>query len=453
MVFADQVYFSGGIWPSDGVFLHALEAATGKVVWTNTETGGVRMAQPHGGAEAASGVSPQGYLLATDTSLIVPTGRAVPAMFERGNGKLRYYHLQKNQQRGGTRVMLAEGSFVNAGCLFDVATGDLKSQLGMGPVVAIPGGVVRGEGRSLATYRWKDVQKIDRKGVSFAARVLEQENVAPLEREVLEFIITGVDAVVGCDGLITAIDYNTQRNQWWKHEVEGRVLGLAAGNGRVVATTDRGGVYLFDGDPAAAPKATTKIEEERPLDATALAEAKAVLDAGGIRAGCAVVLDAGHADFALALARQSDLQIIAVETDEGTATAARLRQAKAGLYGTRVAVQVGSLEDTGFPKQFANLVVAPRTVSPAVQKELERLRRPYGGVICYREDGRPRIEKSTAPAGAGSWTHQNSNAANTLCSDDEIVRGKLSMFWFRDVEFEVPNRHGQGPAPWFRRVT
>jgi outer membrane protein assembly factor BamB len=25
----------------------------------------------------------------------------------------------------------------------------------------------------------------------------------------------------------------------------------------------------------------------------------------------------------------------------------------------------------------------------------------------------------------------------------------LSMFWFRDVEFEVPNRHGQGPAPLY----
>ena len=50
-------------------------------------------------------------------------------------------------------------------------------------------------------------------------------------------------------------------------------------------------------------------------------------------------------------------------------------------------------------------------------------------------------------AGAGDWTHQNGSAANTLCSDDEVVKGKLSMFWFRDVEFEVANRHGQGPAP------
>mgnify|MGYP000119523745 CR=1 FL=1 len=27
MVWEDKVYYSGGIWPSDGVFLHALDAA------------------------------------------------------------------------------------------------------------------------------------------------------------------------------------------------------------------------------------------------------------------------------------------------------------------------------------------------------------------------------------------------------------------------------------------
>ncbi|MDZ4288359.1 MAG: PQQ-binding-like beta-propeller repeat protein, partial [Prosthecobacter sp.] len=188
VVWEDKVYYSAGIWPSDGVFLQALDAATGSPVWTNSESGGIFMAQPHGGAEAVSGVAPQGYLLATDTSLIVPTGRAVPAVFERGDGKLRYYHLQKNQQRGGTRTLLSETSFINAGCLFDITTGDMTSQFGMGSAVAIPGGVVRAEGRSLATYRWKDLEKIDRKGASSKVRTLAQDKLTPLDKEVLEFI-------------------------------------------------------------------------------------------------------------------------------------------------------------------------------------------------------------------------------------------------------------------------
>ena len=32
VVVDDKVYYSGGIWPSDGVFLHALDAATGRSV-------------------------------------------------------------------------------------------------------------------------------------------------------------------------------------------------------------------------------------------------------------------------------------------------------------------------------------------------------------------------------------------------------------------------------------
>ena len=50
-----------------------------KSVWRNDEAGKIYMAQPHGGAMAESGVSPQGYLVATADQLLVPTGRAVPA--------------------------------------------------------------------------------------------------------------------------------------------------------------------------------------------------------------------------------------------------------------------------------------------------------------------------------------------------------------------------------------
>lgn len=445
-----KVFYSGGIWPSDGVFLYALDAATGRPVWRNGETGSLRMGQPHGGAEADSGVAAQGYLLAAGDFLIVPTGRAVPAVFDRGDGKLRYYHLQKNQHRGGTQVLVSESSFLNSGCLFDLATGDLTAQFGLGPSVGIKGGIVRAEGRTLATYRWRDVDKIDRKGQAVKTRVLEQERVAPVEREVLEFIIAGSDAIVGCDGQITAIDYTGQRNQWWKQSIEGRVLGLAAGNGRVVATTDTGLVCLFDGNPEPPPGPAPAPAMEQP-DAKSLAEANRILDAAKIKAGYAVLLGGGRGDLALALAEKSDLNIVVVEPDAKLATEARLRIAKAGLYGKRVSVHVLPLEATQFPKQFANLVIAPRDARLAadrsLQAEMRRLRRPYNGLICTTSSGKVTIDKAGAPPGAGNWTHQNGSAANTLCSEDELVKGRLSMFWFRDVDFEIANRHGQGPAP------
>jgi hypothetical protein len=60
------------------------------------------MPQPHGGANAESGVSAQGYLAAAEKDLLVPTGRAVPAAFARPDGKFLYYHLQANGHVGGT---------------------------------------------------------------------------------------------------------------------------------------------------------------------------------------------------------------------------------------------------------------------------------------------------------------------------------------------------------------
>jgi outer membrane protein assembly factor BamB len=49
--------------------------------------------------------------------------------------------------------------------------------------------------------------------------------------------------------------------------------------------------------------------------------------------------------------------------------------------------------------------------------------------------------------GAGAWTHQYANAANTSCSDDKLLKGRLRLLWYRDADFEVPQRHGRAPAP------
>ena len=66
MVMGDTVYFAAGIWPSDGIYLYALDAATGQVRWQNDDSGSIYMPQPHGGANAESGVAAQGYLAATE---------------------------------------------------------------------------------------------------------------------------------------------------------------------------------------------------------------------------------------------------------------------------------------------------------------------------------------------------------------------------------------------------
>ncbi|MEA1950508.1 MAG: PQQ-binding-like beta-propeller repeat protein, partial [Planctomycetota bacterium] len=71
-------YFSAGIFPAEGVFFYALDAQSGRKIWCNDSCG----EQPQ------SRVSPQGYLLASESQLYVPMGRVSPASFDRRDGRL-----------------------------------------------------------------------------------------------------------------------------------------------------------------------------------------------------------------------------------------------------------------------------------------------------------------------------------------------------------------------------
>jgi outer membrane protein assembly factor BamB len=460
VVLDNIVYFAAGVWPSDGMYLHALDAGTGKAVWQNDKTGQLEMGQPHGGAMAKSGVSSQGYLLADAERLIVPAGRSVPAVFNRKNGELLYYQLQKNQHRGGAQTMITDQVFSNGGCFFDLATGELNTPFNLGPSAAIPGGLVQSTGRSLTAYRWDDVQKVDRKGKVLTVRELQEKRLTRLNSDVAEFIIAGNDAILGGHGEVSAVDYAAMRNAWWTHKVKGTVLGIAAGNGYLVVSTDQGYVYGFDGEPASAdgPVLTQPGKGQKPATApSGIAQAsKEILEKSAIREGYCVDLDAGTGDLALELARQSDLVIYAVQPDAAKATEARRKIEATGLYGTRITVHQIDPANTHYPPDFANLIVSSKQLDgsgaePAIGKEMARLQRPYGGMIVTGKPGEMNIDTRGELVGAGDWTHYNSNPANTLCSDDRLVKGPLSMHWFRDVDFEIPNRHGNGPAPLFHQ--
>ena len=87
-----HVYFAAGVWPFEGVFVYAMDIATGKVVWRNDRMGYLFGQHPHN-TEAIGGLAPQGYLLINDSELIVPCSTAFPARLNRHDGSLIEFQL------------------------------------------------------------------------------------------------------------------------------------------------------------------------------------------------------------------------------------------------------------------------------------------------------------------------------------------------------------------------
>ena len=92
-VIADgTLYIAAGVWPLEGVFVYAIDAESGKVIWVNDRGGSLYGQTPHNG-QAMGGLSPQGYLLINGNELLVPCGTARPARFDRETGEIVDFSL------------------------------------------------------------------------------------------------------------------------------------------------------------------------------------------------------------------------------------------------------------------------------------------------------------------------------------------------------------------------
>ena len=182
--------------------------------------------------------------------------------------------------------------------------------------------------------------------------------------------------------------------------------------------------------------------------------ADAILAEAGVSEGFCVDLGCGNGALAYELALRSDLRIYCVDSDPKNVIATRRLMNAAGLYGVRVTAHLADPAATNYPKYFADLVVSRASwdgdlEATSLAEESTRLARPGGGVICIGSS--QQLASSVRPPleGAGNWTHQYADPANSCCSADEIVQGTLGMLWFRDVDLDMPQRHGRGPAPLF----
>lgn len=103
VAFDGVVFFGSGLWPEEGVYVTAVAAHTGKLLWQSDRLSYLREGMSDHGQAYDLGLPPQGYLAVIDGKLAVPSGRSLAAWFDLKTGELEPYscfYVKLNPPRG-----------------------------------------------------------------------------------------------------------------------------------------------------------------------------------------------------------------------------------------------------------------------------------------------------------------------------------------------------------------
>ena len=489
------VYFCAGLFPDQGNYLCAVSAADGKELWT----------QP---IEAAT----QGYMLASPAHLYAPTGRTTPQVFDRQTGKSlgALPGGGPNAVAGGCFSLLVDDTIAySAGetpGLHFGAPGSKEKLVftdGLAAVAAGPMAYILTKDKLYALDRahFLELSRLQAKKTKTAEETARIEALGGSRKAYIrwetpcpdgcELILAGGKIFVGELDRVTAYAPSDGK-QLWRAAVLGRAHGLAASDGRLYVSTDKGAVHCFQtGKPA--PGGPHRFEfleaavlaSPYPTDAKTPLYAQAVdalLRRAGATKGYCLTLGAGTGRLAYEIARRSEFQVIDVEPDAARADRARRQLIRAGVYGARVSVHLADFDRLPYQGLWANLIVSEEALLtgklPAAPEELLRVLRPCGGCLALVVQDGPApdalrdwggralpgwkveqcslgligsLERGPLP-GAGEWSHFYADPGNTACSGDGMKPGAVDLQWFGlPGPRDMPDRHDKNVGPLFKQ--
>ncbi len=438
-VLLDQgiAYFGAGIFPHENVYLCAVRASDGKLIWKNDT---ISQADAH-----RNDFTPQGYLLANKDQLFAPCGRALPVAFDRATGQMtvkpsygwrgeqaggmvggtyalladeqiytgtQYHLLALNQKTGRTGFAWFPGRRLTiVGDMAYLATGRELIAMNRAPYAKASGR------RNSLEYKIKGLQSRVRRATGSNRKQLQQQlkaaqeelsqhrqqNIKPtIEWQVpsdcdAELIVTGNLVFVGGQDQVSVFDRENGQTVW-SAKVDGKARGLAVANGRLYVSTDKGKIYCFGSGPprrtenpkTSPPKRSIRaVSEPYPQDELTAAyesAAEAIVLETGVKKGYCLVLGAERGRLVMELARRTELKVVGVEPDPEKVRAARQALDAAGLYGERVVIDQGDPSNLPYSNYFANLIVSDSLLLtghiPGDPGKVARHLKPCGGTIC-----------------------------------------------------------------------
>ena len=477
------IYCTAGIWPFMGVFVYAIDAETGQIVWENSGTGAIYIKQQHS-SPAFGGAAPQGYLAAGDGKLLV-TGRTTPACFDTKTGELLYYPLSDRSYGkyvGGCSASIWNDWYFNNNVVYRLSDG-----LGMG---AISGHVmsanavvgIREHGEIIA-YKLAQIERKDPKSKKTKLEVRAQPVWQTQPKPALERISFQAGSQLygsNSEGVIAAVAPPSKTRDarvTWSTRVQGHVWTMLAGDGRLFVVTEEGLMYCFGGTKRTPRHCRFRPEREMPVSASDRDNAQRLLAQCPDTEGYALWVGSPRGGLLKEILRQSEMHVVVIEPDAGRVNSLRAEFDRAGLYGTRVHVLADDLNSMVLPPYWVSLIVAEDPGAAGLFDDataMERmydLLRPYTGRAWLAANKRQQLSlyqrlanarlpgchidnldralilrRAGAVPGSADWTHQYSDVANTVCSNDQL-KGPLGLLWFGEESAfgDVLPRHAHGP--------
>jgi len=408
------IYFGAGIWSGYGVAIHALDARSGKVVWSNSDSNRIPKANMDHGIGHEAGLSPQGYLAVVNDALVVPCGAQLPAFLDLKTGRLKPYWMGWGGRNGlpkGTWFVAGARNYLShGGDLYDLnrpnderfddprGRPDFKSML-------YPGGWTRvwidatnqkdlgafqepvfasdvlytGE-QGIAAYDLGDARLVERKTSPIPPS--RREDTYPdkwkiASRELWKmpsklrvYAKAGDRLYLGGRGVVEAVRIPAIKPRppvassgqppqvVWRAAVEGTPHRMLAAGGRLFVVTLEGAIYAFGAEKKAAPVALAPPPAPSPPTDTWTKTAADILQTTKIRDGYALVMGIGTGRLVEEIVRQSSLDVIAIDRDAEKVARLRQRLHGAGLYGTRASAHVGDPASYPLAPYMASLVVS-----------------------------------------------------------------------------------------------
>jgi len=388
-----RIYFAAGVWSFEGVFVYALDAKSGEVIWLNDDCGYIYGIHPHN-AVAFGGLAPQGYLLINGEELIVPSSSAYPAKFDLKTGELLDFKLPAAGRKPG-------GWFVATG-------GDPgKSKLGLLPASEVA----------------------QRRELLYEQSVNQKRHEDKLRVE-------------GKTGVRSAIQAGAQRIEFSipLPGVKGTIHTLLSADEKLFAVTRDGSIHCFGKvKPDSVIKHTAKSRPAKDSDEKALA----LLDQTSANNGLAILLGLPAMNFLETLASKSNLKLVAIDASAESVSEARKALASSGLYGHRIALRQAEVTSCKLPPYLAGLILCKDQLPPEALRRISNSVRPFGGKLVVpkseaisaielpgfiqQADGDQIIFTRTSLPGSTNYTGDWKESA------DQLVRAPVGVLWFDDT--------------------